>query len=39
VDESIVTAMPLWSHAAYLLAMAAIGIYYSVRLLDKRIRQ
>jgi lipooligosaccharide transport system permease protein len=39
VDESIVTAMPLWSHAAYLLAMSAIGIYYSVRLLDKRIRQ
>ncbi len=39
VDGSIVTAMPMWSHAAYLLAMSAIGVYLSVRLLDKRIRQ
>lgn len=37
IDES--TTMPTWIHIAYLLVMAAIGIYFSVRLLDKRIRQ
>ena len=34
----IVTAMPMWIHVAYLLAMAAIGIRLSIRFLDKRIR-
>lgn len=34
----IVTAMPMWIHLAYLSAMTAIGIYMSIRLLDKRIR-
>lgn len=38
VDESIVTAIPSWVHLGYLLVMAAIGIYLSVRLLDRRIR-
>ncbi|MEA1903928.1 MAG: ABC transporter permease [Actinomycetota bacterium] len=38
VDETIVTAMPMWIHVVYLLVMLAIGIYLSVRILDKRIR-
>ncbi|MGH8946117.1 MAG: ABC transporter permease [Acidimicrobiia bacterium] len=38
VDESIVTSLPLGVHIAYLLVMAAIGVYLSIRLLDKRIR-
>lgn len=36
--ETIVTAMPMWIHVVYLLVMTAIGIYLSVRFLDKRIR-
>jgi lipooligosaccharide transport system permease protein len=39
VDGSIVTALPIWVHVAYLVAMAVIGLYLSIRLLDKRIRQ
>jgi lipooligosaccharide transport system permease protein len=39
VDESIVTGMPIWVHFTYLAVMAAVGVYLSVRLLDRRIRQ
>lgn len=38
VDESIVTALPLWVHLTYLVAMAAVGVYLSIRFLDRRIR-
>lgn len=38
VDESIVTSLPLWVHIAYLLVMAATGVYLSVRYLDRRLR-
>jgi lipooligosaccharide transport system permease protein len=38
VDETIVTSLPLWAHIAYLLVMAGVGIYLSVRFLDRRIR-
>lgn len=39
VDESIVTSISPWIHVAYLVAMALAGLYFSIRLLDKRIRQ
>ena len=39
VDESIVTSISPWIHVAYLVAMAVAGLYFSIRLLDKRIRQ
>jgi lipooligosaccharide transport system permease protein len=39
VDESIVTAVPAWVNFAYLLVMAIVGLYFSIRVLDKRIRQ
>lgn len=35
---AIVTDMPMWIHLVYLLTMTAIGIYFSIRLLDKKIR-
>ena len=38
-DETIVTSMPPWIHLAYLVVMAALGIFFSVRLLNRRIRQ
>lgn len=38
-DSTIVTGLPLWVHATYLLVMTGIGIYLSVKLLDRRIRQ
>lgn len=38
VDASIITAIPSWVHLGYLVVMAGIGIYLSVRFLDKRIR-
>lgn len=38
VDASIITDMPMWIHLVYLAVMIAIGIYLSIRLLDKRIR-
>lgn len=38
VDASIVTGLPLSVHFAYLIVMAAVGLYLSVRLLDRRIR-
>jgi lipooligosaccharide transport system permease protein len=37
-SADIVTAMPMWIHVSYLVAMTAIGIYLSIRLLDRRIR-
>lgn len=39
VDESIVTSISPWIHVAYLVAVAIAGLYLSIRLLDKRIRQ
>jgi len=39
IDESIITSIPGWVHFAYLLVMAGAGLYWSIRLLDKRIRQ
>ena len=38
-DASIVTSLPLWVHAGYLLTMAVIGLVLSIRLLDRRIRE
>lgn len=37
-DASIVTSLPMWVHVSYLLVMAGVGLYLSIRLLDKRIR-
>jgi lipooligosaccharide transport system permease protein len=39
VNGAIVTSMPIWVHVAYLLVMAAVGLYLAIRLLDRRIRQ
>lgn len=39
VNGSIVTDLPMWVHVAYLLVMAGAGLFLSIRLLDKRIRQ
>lgn len=36
--DQIVTPMPMWIHVTYLLAMAAAGVYLSIRFLDRRIR-
>jgi lipooligosaccharide transport system permease protein len=38
-DASIVTDLPLWVHLTYLIVMATVGLWLSVRLLDRRIRQ
>lgn len=38
VDGSIVTGMSMWVHFGYLVVMSAVGIYLSIRFLDKRIR-
>lgn len=38
VGAPVVTSMPMWVHLAYLLTMAGIGLYLSIRLLDRRIR-
>lgn len=37
-DSNIVTGLPLWTHALYLMAMLAIGLYLAIRFLDRRIR-
>ena len=37
-DASIVTSMPIWIHIAYLVVMTVIGIYLSIRFLNKRLR-
>jgi lipooligosaccharide transport system permease protein len=37
-DDTIVTTMPMWIHLAYLLVMLVIGIYLSIRFLDRRLR-
>lgn len=34
----IVTDTPMWVHVTYLVLMTAIGIYFSIMLLDKKIR-
>lgn len=39
VDSSIITSLPLWVHFAYLIAMTIAGIYFSIRFLDRRIRE
>lgn len=39
VDQSIITSIPAWVHFLYLLVMAVVGLYLSIRFLDKRIRQ
>ncbi|HUG09185.1 MAG TPA: ABC transporter permease [Acidimicrobiia bacterium] len=39
VDESIVTSISPWVHVAYLVVMSVAGLYLSIRLLDRRIRQ
>ena len=35
---SIITSMPMWVHVAYLVVMAGVGIYLSIRFLNKRLR-
>jgi lipooligosaccharide transport system permease protein len=37
-DASIVTGVPIWVSLLYLSAMTALGIYLSVRLLDRKLR-
>ena len=37
-DDTIVTAMPMWIHFAYLAVMLVVGIYLSIRFLNKRLR-
>ena len=39
INGSIVTDLSMWVHVSYLLAMAVIGVYLSVRFLDRRIRE
>lgn len=39
VDASIITGIPMWVHFAYLIVMAALGVYLSIRFLDRRIRE
>lgn len=39
VDASIITDLPAMVHVGYLTVMAVAGLYLSIRLLDKRIRQ
>lgn len=38
VGAPVVTDMPAWIHLTYLLVMAGVGVYYSIRSLDKRLR-
>lgn len=38
VGAPVVTDMPAWINLAYLLVMAGVGVYYSIRSLDKRLR-
>lgn len=37
IDE--ITAIPSWVHLGYLIVMAAVGVYLSIRFLDRRIRE
>lgn len=37
-DASIVTGVPIWTSVLYLIVMTAIGIYLSVRFLDRKLR-
>jgi lipooligosaccharide transport system permease protein len=34
----IVTSMPMWIHVTYLVVMLALGVYLSVRFLERRLR-
>ena len=34
----VVTGVPIWVSVLYLMVMLAVGIYLSVRLLDRRLR-
>lgn len=38
IGAPVVTATPMWVHFAYLGVMTAIGLYLSVRFLDRRLR-
>lgn len=38
VDSSVVTAIPIWVHIAYLTAMAGIGLFFACRLLERRLK-
>jgi lipooligosaccharide transport system permease protein len=35
----VVSSLPLWAHAGYLVAMTALGWYLSVRFLTRRVKQ
>lgn len=37
IDPSLISAMPMWVHVAYLLAMTAIGIVLGSRFLGRRL--
>lgn len=37
-DASVVTAMPMWIHVAYLVTMAVVGLVLSARWLDRRLK-
>lgn len=38
MGTEVVTSMPIWIHAAYLIAMTLVGVISSARLLDRRLR-
>jgi lipooligosaccharide transport system permease protein len=38
IDDRVVTAIPVWVHVAYLVAMTIIGMVLAGRWLDRRIR-
>lgn len=38
VDETVVTSVPMWAHFTYLIVLIVIGLYLSIRLLNKRLR-
>jgi lipooligosaccharide transport system permease protein len=38
-DASVVTAMPMWIHVAYLVTMAVVGLLLSARWLERRLKK
>ncbi len=38
-DASVVTAMPMWIHVAYLVIMAVVGLLLSARWLERRLKK
>ncbi len=38
IDPAVITTIPIWVHLAYLLVMTALGIYFGVRFLGRRLR-